>query len=149
MSDANLILTIDVPADFRYQNLLTYEGVPCICLVNTDGFRMSFVEPLPPMSGWVQGWQLAQLELRAPVPVGGGIFYRCNGQVSVQPLDSGRFRILSLSFFIQAYPGWFPILVDGTWCEPVCRHTAEELKLMAEIEAEFDGRGLRRKKGKM
>ncbi|WP_431104647.1 hypothetical protein [Roseateles noduli] len=140
-----LILRIDVPDDVPHQTLLGHENIPCICRVDGTGFSVSFVPPLPAMSGFVEGWERQMVELRAPAMGGATVTFNCNGLISLRSMSSGKYSIQKLSFFVEAYPGWFPIVEDGVWATPVSRHTAEDLELLAEIESEIDARRAKKK----
>ncbi|WP_169806117.1 hypothetical protein [Roseateles chitosanitabidus] len=142
----SFIWRVEVPGSLLHHGLFKCEDIPCVCRVDESGFSVSVVAPLPQMKGPVEGWDRKQLELRAPAMGGSHVTFNCPGLISVKHLDGDRYQIRKLSFFVIGYPGWFPIVENEVWAEPVCQNTPEELEFLADIEAEIEMRRTKKKR---
>ncbi|WP_431263015.1 hypothetical protein ACQ859_23525 [Roseateles chitinivorans] len=147
MNSANLTLEMIFPDDLLHQSFIGLPNIPCVCRLDASGFEIRIIEPLPCLTGVLKGWERSKLELRAPMSTGGAVSYNCHGQISIELTAPGVFNVKDFSLFIRAFPGWFPIVRAGTWAEPVCMNTPEELQLLAEIEAGLMARSGKKKRG--
>lgn len=137
-----------IPDNLIYEGIENLKNIPCDCDVDSQRFLIRLSGPFQELTGEVFGWNKKDLQERAPSPVGGKIMFRCNAMISFEAMEGDKYKITDLSFFIPSFPGWFPIISGGQWAEPVCRHTTEELKMIAEFEAEIDARSSKKKNNK-
>lgn len=128
-----MLLHIELPNNLAAQSLLAQKHIPCLCRIGGGPlFELLFQDPLPIALGHMEDWSNEMIDARAPAGAGGKYTHYCFGTVTLERIETHLYRVIDLSFFERLHPGWFPIVKDGEWCEPVPRHTPQEL---AEIEA--------------
>ena len=78
---------------------------------------MEFRHPLQQTRGQVTGYDLKEIEKRAPAGAGGEFIYFNEGLVSLSPLGGESYAIINLAIFDESV-GWCPILQDCRYAEP-------------------------------
>ena len=96
---------------------------------------MSFLHPLPEATGLIQDWDSDKIDQRAPAGGGGTYTHFGFATVTLRQVDKENYKIFDLSLFETTYPGWFPIMKDGKWVDPISRNTPEELAEIERIDA--------------
>lgn len=126
-----MYLNIVLPDNLGTELMLNVSHIPCFCKKGGGKFELSFLHPLPEATGLIHDWDAAKIDQRAPAGAGGIYTHYGFGTVTLEKIDKENYKIIDLSIFKTTYPGWFPIIKDGDWAEPVAANTPEE---MAEIE---------------
>jgi len=130
-----MYLTILLPDNLNTESMLRQPNIPCFCKKGGGKLELSFHHPLPEATGFIHDWDSEKIDQRAPAGGGGAYTHYGFAMVTLRRIDKDNYNILDLSFFETNYPGWFPIIRDGEWAEPVSFHTPEELAEIARVEA--------------
>jgi hypothetical protein len=145
-----MFLHIELPDNLRVQGMLGQRNIPCLCRIGGGkGFELAFQHPLSETTGRMEGADRDLIDERAPAAGGGEYTHYCFATVTLERTDRHCYRVIDLSFFYEFYPGWFPIVKDGQWSDPVPRHTPEELAEIEEMETAFRARKLSKKQRKL
>jgi hypothetical protein len=146
----SMFLHIELPKNLRVEGMLGQKNIPCLCRIGGGkGFELAFQNPLPEAIGRVEGWDCALIDERAPAGAGGQYTHYCFGVVTLKRVEANLYSIVDLSFFQEAYPGWFPIVTDGAWSTPAPQKTPEELAEMEAFDASFRTSKLNKKQKKI
>lgn len=129
-----MYLNIVLPQNLGTQLMLDRPHIPCFCKIGGSKFELSFHDPLPEATGLIYEWDIKKVDQRVPAGAGGAYTHYCFATVSLKRTDRNQYKIIDLTFFKTSYPGWFPIIQDGEWAEPVSLHTPEEQAEIARID---------------
>ena len=127
-----LVLKIKFPDDLNYKFLITQKYIPCLCKVKGGlSFEIEFMNPLPAVTGVVEGWTAELICDRAPAGAGGEYTHYNFSLVSINNIEADKYQITSLMMFYEI-TGWYSVVEDGMWSTPAL-NTPEELAELAAI----------------
>ena len=134
-SDFKMYLNIILPENLYTKSMLELAHIPCFCKKGGGKLELSFLHPLPEATGLVCDWESEKIDERAPAGAGGIYTHFGFATVTLKKIDKENYTIVDLSFFETCYPGWFPIVKDGEWAEPVSINTPEEMAEIKRLDA--------------
>ncbi|WP_092304269.1 hypothetical protein [Pseudomonas sp. NFIX28] len=109
-------LNIRFPKNLATDALLGQKLIPCLCKVSKE-FEVSFLDPMPEVSGVVSEWDRKELELRAIAGVGGQYTHYAFGRITLKEVELDVYQVIDLEMFYRIF-GWCVILKDGEYAPP-------------------------------
>lgn len=126
-----MILNINFPDNLIVESLLSLGEIPCVCKIRGGlSFEIEFLYPLPEAAGFVENWNVDDINKRAPAGAGGKYTHYCFGQIELKKIHENEYQVVNLKFFSE-YRGWLGILSNSKLCE---EYQSEEPDWLKELE---------------